>query len=333
MSSHRSPSPITARFVALAILASCRQAVVHEPVGEPANESAAAHPTQHRASQASPLAVSLLGDELFAPPLEEPFRRAHEAALEDAYEALANSPEDVAQFVRVGRELAYLGRIDEAVEHYTRGLDRWPDEPHLLRHRGHRRLTLRQLGLATHDLSRAAELLDSAPDEVEPDGIPNARGEPRSTLKGNVWYHLGLALFCSGEYSRAQSAFETAQGLARNDDTLVACIYWRTLAAWRMGLLTDAEGYLAGVPREPDVIENGDYLELLRLFREERTDAQLLDGASSPLALATRAFGVAQLRLRNGAVDGANELYVRILDETPWTAFGHLAAEAELSRL
>ena len=44
------------------------------------------------------------------------------------------------------------------------------------------------------------KLVAAKPDEVEPDGAPNARGIPRSTLQSNIWYHLGLAQYLAGDF-------------------------------------------------------------------------------------------------------------------------------------
>ena len=56
--------------------------------------------------------------------------------------------------------------------------------PRFPRHRGHRYISIRQLDNAISDFEHAASMIDGQPNEIEPDGMPNARGIPVSTLQG-----------------------------------------------------------------------------------------------------------------------------------------------------
>src|SRR5215213_4686900 len=53
-----------------------------------------------------------------------------------------------------------------------------PDDPRLYRHRGHRYITVRDLGPAILDFEKAARLIEGRPDEVESDGLPNSKNIP-----------------------------------------------------------------------------------------------------------------------------------------------------------
>ncbi|MBI5853583.1 MAG: hypothetical protein HZB39_21450, partial [Planctomycetes bacterium] len=146
-----------------------------------------------------------------ADPREAQLREAQlrEAQLREALRAYERAPHDVAAIVWYGRRLAYLGRFDDAIAVHTRGLAVHPDEPHLLRHRGHRFITQRRFDLAVLDLERAASVATEAQlRAIEPDGQPNARGIPLTTLGHNVWYHLALARFLLGDAAGAARDFE-----------------------------------------------------------------------------------------------------------------------------
>jgi hypothetical protein len=84
----------------------------------------------------------------------------------------------------------------------------------LLRHRGHRWITLRELELAVEDLALAAFRCRDLPDAVEPDGAPNALGIPRGTDKTSIFYHLGLAHYLRGEFAAALSAYDECRALS-----------------------------------------------------------------------------------------------------------------------
>src|SRR5690349_16959693 len=125
-----------------------------------------------------------------------------EAKLAEAQEALRKNPDDADALIWVGRRTAYLGRYQEAIEIFSQGIAKHPEDARFYRHRGHRYITVRNLGPAIRDFEKAAALIEGKPDEVEPDGLPNAKNIPTSTLQSNVWYHLGLSYYLQGDFEK-----------------------------------------------------------------------------------------------------------------------------------
>ena len=290
-------------------------------------------------------ATSFLGDPLVRPALDPVREIAFEARLQAARTRLSADPEDPLRWIWVGRRLAYLGRYGQALEHYTRALARFPDEVRLLRHRGHRYLTIRQPGKARADLRLAAEKMVGTPDRVEPDGLPNAAGIPLSTTQTNVLYHLGLAHRILGEDELARAAFQRSLELSGNDDMRVASAYWVVLSLWRLGEDAAAERVLADFDRGLELLENHDYHLLLRAFarRDPRAIPWIADprreavppGEPRPgsVAWATRGYGRAALLRHLGREEEARAVLERVVAGENWPAFGHLAAEADLAAL
>ena len=151
----------------------------------------------------TPEAISLLGDSLYSAPPSPELRERYEARRADY---LLDST-DLENLVWYGRFTAYLGDYRAAIAIYSRGIDRWPEEPRLYRHRGHRYLTTRQIDRAIADLERAAGLIEGTANSMEQDGMPNAQGVPVSSRHGNIWYHLGLAYYLKGDMDNALRAF------------------------------------------------------------------------------------------------------------------------------
>ncbi len=242
---------------------------------------------------------------------------------------------DEEEWIWRGRCRAYAGDYTGAIAEFTRGLAAFPDSPRLLRHRGHRYLTTRRFDLAERDLARASVLIRGTPDEIEPDGIPNAAGIPRSTNHSNVGYHHGLALYLQGRYAEAAEAYCRCLAHARvNDDMLCATLYWLHNALLRDGHPEQARAALDEVREKMDILENHAYHELLLLFRGLLTPEQIL-AAHLPGSLehATRAYGVALHHLAAGHLAEARELCSAIVGADPAASFGFLAAEADLARL
>lgn len=118
---------------------------------------------------------------------------------------------------------------------------------------------MREFDRAIADLTRAAELTAGRPDAIEPDGIPNARNVPTSTLQSNIWYHLGLAHYLKGDFNRALVAYREAMRVSGNPDMLVATSHWLYMTLRRLGRATEAEAVLAPISREMAIIENDAY--------------------------------------------------------------------------
>ncbi len=279
-----------------------------------------------------PEAMSLLGKPLMRPVLHDEQRRKLEANLSAALQQYESNPEDPDALIWLGRRTAYLGRYREAVEVYTKGLEMHPGDPRILRHRGHRYISVRLLDQAIADLSRAAALIEGQPDEIEPDGIPNARNQPTSTTHSNIWYHLGLAHYLSGDFDKALGSYRNCLGVSRNDDMKVASLYWLYLTLQKLGRFEEARNQLSSVHLEMDIIENHTYRDLLLLFKGERTPEQILGEDQDPLTSATAGYGVGCWHRFNGREPEAWATFERVVAGEQWAAFGYLAAEAELAR-
>lgn len=279
---------------------------------------------------------SLLGQSLRAPELGAEDLAQRESELAAARAAVEGHPDDPDSLIWLGRRTAYLGRYREAIAVFTRGTERFPGDARFLRHRGHRYLTVRRIADAVADLERAASLTAGKADEVEPDGLPNARGVPTSTLQGNIWYHLGLARYLEGDFAGALAAYQRDLELAKNPDSVVSSSYWLYLALLRLGRGEEAATVLAPITADLDVIENQIYHRLLLAFKGELEYEKVLsesaaDGVES-LDFATAGYGVGAWYLASGMEEEARAMFRRVLDAGNWPAFGYLAAEAELAR-
>jgi tetratricopeptide (TPR) repeat protein len=275
-----------------------------------------------------------------SPPTTHPASTAQQADqeqlqknLEAAELAYERNPDDAMTSVWLGRRLGYVGRYEDAVAAFTRGLERHPDSAWLLRFRGHRYITLRRFDDAVRDLERAHELALKRPDEVEPDGAPNKAGVPIGTLRSNIDYHLGLAHFLRGDFESAWRVYEAGFEIARtNDDRLVSHTYWSWLTLQRLGRKQRASELLVPIRADMHIVENDGYLALLRLFRGDVTEADVLkDLEPGKTEFATRYYGASMKRIFNGDLRGARHMLERAA-AGPKAAFGCIAAEVELAR-
>jgi tetratricopeptide (TPR) repeat protein len=275
--------------------------------------------------------TSLLGRPLAPLALEPEDAARMEAQLADAVAAWEKDRDDADALIWVGRRTAYLGRYREAIDIYSQGIARHPADARMYRHRGHRYLTVREIDRAIADFEKGIELIEGRPDEVEPDGLPNARNVPTGTLHSNIWYHLALGYYLRGEFDRAAAAWTRARDAVANADNLVACSHWLYLSLRRAGRDAEAATALRPVTAALDVIENGDYHQLVLMYKGERTPESLLAAAGEDAGGSAVRYGVGAWRLVNGQRREAVATWEAVVAGPDWPSFGYLAAEAELA--
>ena len=268
------------------------------------------------------------------PPVSAEAKLEMEAKLKEADANYAANPKSADAMIWVGRRLAYLGRFLEAIDSYTKGIARFPNDARFYRHRGHRRITLREFKGAIIDLEKAAQLVKGKPDEIEPDGQPNARNIPTSTLQFNIWYHLGLAYYLTGENEKALEAYRECLKVSKSPDRLVSTTHWLYMTLRRLNRNADAGKTLEPITEGMDVIENTGYYRLLLMYKGIVPAERLLDEAQGESAASHSVlYGVGNWHLYNGRREQALEIFRKIVSSQQWTSFGFIAAEADLKRI
>jgi dipeptidyl aminopeptidase/acylaminoacyl peptidase/tetratricopeptide (TPR) repeat protein len=278
-------------------------------------------------------AVSKLGVALLPFPPAADAKARLDKELEDARTAYLQAPEDVEALLRLGRRTAAFGRFREALELYSRGLAAHPDDPRLLRHRGHRYITLRDYAKAEADLARAAALVKGRPDQADGDPPTGGLASATSTLQYAIHYHLGLARYLQGNYAGALAAYRDCQKVAAgNDDRRVGVLDWTYLTLRKLGRKAEAEALL---PKDLDrlkITESFFYRNRLRLYKGELQPEDLLRAGGDDIGLATYGYAVACYYDFAGEPDKSRAALARVVEGRGWPAFAFAAAEAELAR-
>src|SRR5687767_1554842 len=141
-----------------------------------------------------------------------------------AESALAADPRNVERIIQLGVAQSGARQFREAIQTFTRGLAIAPDDPMLLRWRGHRYLSVRDFDRAMNDLTRGSRL--------------------DSTNYG-IWYHLGIVRFVRGDFAGAAAAFTRSQPRAPDAGELAGSTDWLWMSLMRAGRTAEAQAMLA----------------------------------------------------------------------------------------
>jgi membrane dipeptidase len=270
-------------------------------------------------------------------PMSAETRARYEKQLAEARASYLAAPTNADSIIWYARRLGYLGFYGEAIGLYSRGATLQPQNAWMLRHRGHRYISTRQIDLAIADLEKAAALVAGKPDQVEPDGQPNPANTPIGTLHSNIDYHLALAYYLKGDYAKALPIYAREVANAKNEDRRVSMLYWNYLALRRLGKDAEAAALLAPITPQTQVIENGSYRDLLLVFKGTLSADSVLAAAASggdgTVVFSTMGYGIGAYFQATGRRDHAAQVWRRVVAGGQWPAFGFIAAETDLKRV
>jgi tetratricopeptide (TPR) repeat protein len=257
-----------------------------------------------------------------------------QAVLDNLAEAKTNydaNPNDADNIIWYARRTAYTGDFRGAIEIFSEGIEKFPNDDRMYRHRGHRYISIRQFDRAIADLEQAAMLIEGKENETEPDGAPNEQNIPISSRHGNIWYHLGLAYYLTQDWENAFRAYQNGFNAGRNDDNRVSTTHWLYMIKRRMGDEEGAAKVLDVITPGMNVIENFSYYHLCLFYKGEMTVGELMgDGEDTPSG-ASAAYGLANWYYYTGQEEKAMEHLNALIGTNSWAAFGFIAAEADLA--
>jgi tetratricopeptide (TPR) repeat protein len=257
-----------------------------------------------------------------------------QAVLDNLAEAKKNydaKPNDADNIIWYGRRTAYTGDFRGAIEIYSEGIEEFPHDDRMYRHRGHRYISIREFDRAIADLEQAAKLIEGKENETEPDGAPNEQNIPVSSRHGNIWYHLGLAYYLKHDWENAFRAYQNGFNAGRNDDNRVSTTHWLYMIKRRMGDEEGAAKVLNVITADMNVIENFSYHNLCLFYKGEMTVEELVGDNEDTPSGASTAYGLANWYYYNGEDEKAMEHLNALVGTDSWAAFGFIAAEADLA--
>ena len=308
-------------LVSIACFVACQQQADPQ-VSDSQNENEVVDPTPQ-----TPDAISLSGKPLYAPKPSEKLLNQ----LEERKRVFEANPNDPDALIWYGRFVAYSGDYDAAIEIFTNGAKQFPDDARMLRHAGHRFISIRKFDQAIEVLERATELIKGKENEIEPDGMPNAQDIPVSTLHGNIWYHLGLAYYLKHDFENALRAYKNCLTTAGRPDNVVSATHWIYMINRRLGHTEAANQALDAIELEMDVIENMGYHKCCCFYKGLMTLDALEATIQEGLPREAIDYAIGNWHLYNGDPEKARQRFELLTSHGAWNAFGFIAAESDLA--
>ena len=137
------------------------------------------------------------------------------------------------------------------------------------------------------------------------------------------------------DFEKAAEAYIICMTYSDNPDSICATVDWHYMTLRRLGQPAEAAELLNHITPDMDLIESHSYHYRLMMYKGVYTPEQLLNPTDNRpedrlLTLATQGYGVGSWYLYNGDHQKAIEIYNQVLETGFWSAFGYIAAEAEL---
>lgn len=217
--------------------------------------------------------ITLLGDTLISPVIKEGESLDEFKSAQKIY---FNNEDNSESLIWYGRRAAYLGYYQKSIDLYSEGIKKYPDDARFYRHRGHRYISTRQYDKAIKDFRKAIRLIDEKVDQIEPDGLPNKKNIPLTTLNGNIWYHIGLAYYLTNDMNNALKAFSNRSVSHKYDDNIVSSAHWLYMINRRLGDIEGADRIIDKVNSEMDIIENMSYHQSCLFYKGELKESQIV---------------------------------------------------------
>ncbi|MBN09179.1 MAG: hypothetical protein CMC79_02245 [Flavobacteriaceae bacterium] len=268
--------------------------------------------------------ITLLGDTLRSPKIKNGKSFDQFKSAQITYFDNQNSAEALIWY---GRRVAYMGYYKEAIKLFTLGIKTHPNDARFYRHRGHRYISTRQYDNAISDFEKAVQLIDQKSDQIEPDGLPNAKNIPLSTLHGNIWYHLGLAYYLKNDMDNALKAFSNRSVTHKFDDNIVSSGHWLYMIYRRLNKIEESIAVINQVHQNMDIIENMSYHQSCLFYRGVLKESDIVIDEVALYSLANWYVYEKKDTLK------AKTYYQKLLNTGNPYSFAYIAGEADWVKL
>ena len=272
--------------------------------------------------------TSFVGEPLYRKVANPEFIVKNDSLLEMLIKKSALTEDD---YIEAGRLHTAVNRYHDAIDVYTKGIEKFPNSFKLLRHRGHRYMSAREFESAIVDLRRGDDILGTDDSVLE----HNQDGYATGSYKYWIWYHIGLYHFFHGDYEQGAEAFENCLSLAIDNKNRTGSRSWLFETYQKLGDVDRARDIIAPITADFDVDQEYSYFKKIMLYKGilQPDDLVDLNKVTSEWTGGdiSRAYGVAIWHSINDRKEEALAVYQKILETPHWNSWAYVMTDYEVN--
>lgn len=261
-------------------------------------------------------------------------------ALDKARNVYLGHTEDVKGYVMYGNEYIKFGRPENAINIFSKGIEKFPNTADLYLGRAKAYIIARQFQDAVNDSWQAGKAIEGQPQARGILKLTGADSVLNPTLHFLNYLNMGIAFQCAKDFSNAEKMFEVCGDFSNNPDLFNIAYYYQYQCYTRAGREADAKNIMNMVDKSKNSLAPGrPYLDALLYWKGLKSEAELVDINAIPQnsvdaeAWLIKAYALAykaQLEKKN---DKAAELLQKILLSGYWSQYPYILAEVDLNTL
>ncbi len=254
--------------------------------------------------------------------------------------AYLSKTEDPKSYLRYARAYSVSGRVENAIDILSRGIQKFPTVADLYTFRGENMLLGRQLKECVDDFWKAGQNMEKN---------PGAKGLIQTSVEDSIigislayrnYLNMAIAFMCNNDYSSADKFFEVCGDFSTNSDLWIRSYYWQYACYPRSGRNSDAEAILKNLNEDMQILSiSKPYLDAMKYYKGSLSEGDLVDLNFKPQTSEeanpwiVKVYAVGLKNLLNNKKEKAILAFTKIKESGYWNNLISLAAESELMKL
>ncbi len=295
---------------------------------------------EEREKSADVYAVDLNGEKLSKWKDPDSLWTLRDKRIEEYRSAYLGKTDDPKAYLRYARAYSEAGRIENAIDLLTKGIEKFPDVADLYTYRGENMLLGRQLSECVDNFWKAGQKLEKSSGSPGLIGMTGDDSIANMSLAYRNYMMMALSFYCNNDLSSADKFFEVCGDFSTNSDLWIRSYYWQYACYSRSGRDADAKNILKNLNENMQILPvSTPYLDAVKYYKGSISESSLVDINALPKtqqeaeSWMIKVYAVGVKNLLENKKEKAINAFMKIKEAGYWHNFVSLAAEAELMKI
>ncbi|NOT36135.1 MAG: hypothetical protein HOP11_02025 [Saprospiraceae bacterium] len=318
-------------FASLIIISSCKNDKTQKEISSTPDSEL---------KETEALAVTMEGEKLLYWKDHDTVWAARKKKVDDMRIAYLSKIEDPKSYLNFAKAYSEAGKIENAIDILTKGMNKFPDVPDFYLYRGENLLRSRQITESIDDFWKAGQKMEKATLATGLTGMPVEDSIAGMTLSYRNYLLMAIAFHCNQDYSSADKFFEVCGDFSTNSDLWARSYYWQYSCYSRSGRTQDAQDILKNLSENMQILPSSKhYLDALKYYKGSISESNLVDINFKPTnseeanIWLVKMYAVGVKNLLDNKKDKALIAFTKIKESGYWNTLPYIAAEGELLKL